>query len=71
MLQFAELRFADHIFFATFEFSIYDPNIFCGLKTYTYPQVHNFSPYKYKLKCSHSNLRTTSGFWDSFELHDT
>jgi hypothetical protein len=49
MLQFADLRFADHIPFATFDFSICDPIFFADLKLRKSANTH-FSPYKYKLK---------------------
>jgi hypothetical protein len=46
-----------------------DPIIFVGLKTSAYLQIHNFYPYKYKLKMLSSILRTTFGLGDSFDLH--
>ncbi len=58
--QFAVLRFADH---KVLRFA--DLIIFADLKL---PQIRiYFLLTNTSLKCSHSNLRTTFGFWDSFE----
>jgi hypothetical protein len=66
MWQFAELRFADHFSLRFADLVFADPIIFCRLETSANPQIRKFYPYKYSLKCSHSNLRTTFSFWDSF-----
>jgi hypothetical protein len=55
-------QFADHVFFA-----ICGPNYFCDLKTPLIRKYINFPLTKISLKCFHSNLRTTFGFWNSFE----
>jgi hypothetical protein len=61
MWQFADLRFAHHIFFVICE--LRTKLFFADLRKYII-----FSLTKISLKCSHSNLRTTFGFWDSFEI---
>jgi hypothetical protein len=45
--QFADLPFADPIFFAICGFKICEPNFFGGPKTSAYPQILYFYPYKY------------------------
>ncbi len=59
-----DLRFADHIFFAYCRFANWGPNYFFRHETSPNRQIHNFSPYKYKLKSSH--VRFKGNFWDSF-----
>ncbi len=39
------------------------PNYFCRLKTSANPQIYNFFLTNVSLKCDHSNLRTSFGFW--------
>jgi hypothetical protein len=50
-------------------FAICGPKFGFGLKTSANPHIHHFAPYftSISLKCSHSNSRTTFGFWNSFE----
>ncbi len=48
LLQCADLLLAViYVFFAICGFVICEPNYFADIKL---PQIHNFSPYKYKLK---------------------
>ncbi len=61
MWQFADLRFAGHLFFVICGSAICDKIIFGGFKTSANPEIHNFSPYKYKLKM-HS-FKFKDDFW--------
>ncbi len=61
MWQFADLRFADHIFLR-----FVDIIIFCRLKTSSKYII--FILTNIGLKCFYSNLRSTVGIWDRFEL---
>ncbi len=50
MWQFSDLRFATIYFLKFADLRFADPIIFSGPETSANMQIHNFSPYNYKLK---------------------
>jgi hypothetical protein len=72
MCHFADLRFADPIFFVIggfviCEFAICRSMHFCGLKTFASPQIRILSYYKYRIYCVQNKKVLKEGLWDYFE----
>jgi hypothetical protein len=66
MWQYADLQFADHIFLRFADLQLRTQLFIADLKLSQIRKYHIVLPKNICLTSSHSNLRITFGFWDSF-----